>query len=46
MGSLLDDFWASFAEFDFGSILGLFLGGAGGRGGVPGISESEGSAED
>ena len=33
-GVLSDDFWRPFSEVDFLSILGLFLGGAGGRGGA------------
>ena len=44
LGAQLADFWDVFTGSDFRSIFGLFLGGAGGRGGVPETSESEQSA--
>ena len=37
---LLAYFWAPLSGFDFRLILGMLLGGAGGRGGVPVASES------
>ena len=39
-GALLAHFWAPLSGFDFGLILGMLLGGAGGRGRVPVGSES------
>ena len=42
-GALLAYFWAAFSGSDFRLILGMLLGGAGGRGGVPVASESAGS---
>ena len=42
-GPLLAYFWASLSGSDFRLILGMLLGGAGGRGGVPVASESANS---
>ena len=39
-GALLAYFWVPFSGSDFRLILGMLLGGAGGRGGVPVASES------
>ena len=39
-GALLAYFWAAFSGSDFRLILGMLLGGAGGRGWVPVVSES------
>ena len=45
LGALLGHFWSVFSGCDFRSLFGILWGGAGGRGEVPGASESEESAE-